>query len=355
MPRSSGGGHHHSSHRSSSHRSSSHRSSSSHHYHHRSSSYYRSGSGYGSSDRISSNRISSSFFPGARRYSYTSFGKTRYIYSINDPAQKFRPARLLTLLFYIPFILVLGVTMTKLSPVSFKKPDSTEIIIKDEADAITSDGESELRSVLSQFNKKSGVVPAVITVDESQWENTTLENYAYTRYLSEFTDEMHWLIVYSDPADGVNWSFEGMQGDDTVNIITNNAADTFNSRLTVNLDTEGSEVGSSISDAFEYIMPQVRKPRLTDVLKSFGPAWFIFLFLAFHAFIMSGISDLKYKKAKYDPDPDEANQLGTKAAGAAAGIAQNNDTGVNLNGAYNPMQYEQQIRNTYAQGNQGSM
>ena len=82
---------------------------------------------------------------------------------------------------------------------SLKKPDSTEIIIKDEADVITSQDESELRSVLRDFYKKSGVVPSVITVEDTKW-NGNIESYAYTRYLSEFTDEMHWLIVYSDPS-----------------------------------------------------------------------------------------------------------------------------------------------------------
>ena len=78
-------------------------------------------------------------------------------------------------------------------------------------------------------------------------------------------------------------------------------------------------------------MPRIRKPGISDVLKGLGPALLLFLFVGFHAFFMSGLYELKYKKAVYDPDPDEANQLGLNAAGAAAGIAQNYGTGVDTN------------------------
>lgn len=346
MPHSSG--HHHSSHHSS------HRSSS-HHYHHRSSSRYHSGSysGYGYSDRRNSTRISSVFFPGAKRYSYLSHGKLKYIYSQSDPSKRFHPARLLVLLFYIPFIFG-GIFMVKTSSTpSLKKPDSTEIIIKDEADVITSQDESELRTVLRDFYKKSGVVPSVITVEDTKWQGD-IENYAYTRYLSEFTDEMHWLIVYSDPSA----SFEAMQGDNTDAVLTEDVGDIFINRLETNLKDKNTGVGASVSNAFETIMPLISKPGLFDRLASLGPAIFLFLFLGFHAFFMAGLYDLKYKRAVYDPDPDEARQLGNSAAGAAAGIAaaagitQNYGASADMSRAY-PQSGYQNYGNSYASAGNG--
>ncbi len=356
MPHSSG--HHHSSHRSSSHRSSSHRSSS-HHYHHRSSSRYHSGSysGYGYSERRNSNRISSVFFPGAKRYSYLSHGKVKYIYSQTDPAKRFHPARLLVLLFYIPFIFG-GLFMVKTSSTpSLKKPDSTEIIIKDEADVITSQDESELRTVLRDFYKKSGVVPSVITVEDQKWKDIVFdkenwerpsEYYAYTRYLSEFNDEMHWLIVYSDPSA----DFEPMQGNNTDAVLTEDIGDIFINRLETNLKDKNTGVGASVSNAFETIMPLISKPSLFDRLASLGPAIFLFLFVGFHAFFMAGLYDLKYKRAVYDPDPDEARQLGNAAAGAAAGITQNYGTSADMSRAY-PQSGYQNYGNSYASAGNG--
>jgi hypothetical protein len=277
----------------------------------------------------------------------------KYIYSQSDPSKRFHPARLLVLLFYIPFIFG-GIFMVKTSSTpSLKKPDSTEIIIKDEADVITSQDESELRTVLRDFYKKSGVVPSVITVEDTKWQGD-IENYAYTRYLSEFTDEMHWLIVYSDPSA----SFEAMQGDNTDAILTEDVGDIFKNRLRTNLNDKNTGVGASVSSAFETIMPLISKPGLFDRLISLGPALFLFLFVGVHAFLMSGLYELKYKRAVYDPDPDEARQLGNSAAGAAAGIAaaagitQNYGASANMSRAY-PQSGYQNYGNSYASAGNG--
>jgi hypothetical protein len=226
------------------------------------------------------------------------------------------------LLFYIPFIFG-GVVMAKNTVPRLGKPDSTEIIIMDEANTMSSNSESELRSTLNQFYKKSGIVPAVITVEDTKWTGS-IENYAYTRYLAEFTDEMHWLIVCSSPSG----TSEAMQGNDTDAVLTDYIGDVFKSRLKVDLTEQDMETGAAINDAFNYIMPQIRKPSLVDKIKGLGPALFLFLFVGVHAFFMAGFYELKYRKAVYDPDPNEANQpdqAEINRAGIAAAIAQNYD------------------------------
>ncbi|MBP0978298.1 MAG: hypothetical protein J6P89_08995, partial [Oscillospiraceae bacterium] len=83
-----------------------------------------------------------------------------------------------------------------------------------------------------------------------------------------------------------------------------------------------------------------------------------FLFVGFHAFFMTGLYDLKYKRAVYDPDPDEARQLGNSAAGAAAGIAaaagitQNYGTSADMSRAY-PQSGYQNYGNSYASAGNG--
>ena len=74
------------------------------------------------------------------------------------------------------------------------------IIIKDEANVIND--EAALKKELERFRDKTGVTPSVVTVHNETWANYgRLEEYAYDRYLREFDDEMHWLIVYSEPID----------------------------------------------------------------------------------------------------------------------------------------------------------
>lgn len=190
-------------------------------------------------------------------------------------------------------------------------------------------------------------------VEDTKWQGS-IENYAYTRYLSEFTDEMHWLIVYSDPSA----SFEAMQGDNTDAVLTEDVGDIFKNRLRTNLNDKNTGVGASVSSAFETIMPLISKPGLFDRLISLGPALFLFLFVGVHAFLMSGLYELKYKRAVYDPDPDEARQLGNSAAGAAAGIAaaagitQNYGASAGMSRAY-PQSGYQNYGNSYASAGNG--
>ena len=61
-------------------------------------------------------------------------------------------------------------------------------------------------SIFHLFRDKTGVTPAIITVDNREWKGyyNDLENYAYDRYVNMFPDEKHWLIVYSSDLAAAN-------------------------------------------------------------------------------------------------------------------------------------------------------
>ena len=316
--------------------------------------------------------VKNTYYTGARRYRYRRFGRTRYIYCNDDPKKRFSYKRLLVLLFYVPFLagIYMGVGAEVQKTIQQQKgPVDNEIIVSDEADVLDSQEERTLRDTLNMFYNKSGIVPAVVTVKDEDWvkQPTTtdtvsisygtkeqwLESYAYERYLSEFRDESHWLIVYSKPADENDWHFEGMQGNDTDNVLTENITSCFNSRLTMDLEAKKKTVGGCLQDSFDYIMPMVKKPGLMSVISNFLPALFVFLFLFVHAYFMAGLYELKYRKAEYDPDPNENEQLRGVTPSAPSGYGtQQTDTGygtpqigldygtpVNMNNGYAQNQY----------------
>ena len=217
MPHSSGGG----SHSGGSH-SGSHHSSHSH----------------GGSGR-SSRHVRSTYFPDARRYVYYDHHRPVYVYADYDITEKRSPLRFLMLLFYLPFILFTFSMFAEAYHHPHKLPQNYDykIVVEDKANVLGNT--AELRNSLVAFYNRTGISPAVITVENSDWQGnySDLENYAYDLYVNHFADESHWLIVYSTPdgyssSDGFeDWYWEGMQGNDTDDVLTKSVTNSFNDEL----------------------------------------------------------------------------------------------------------------------------
>lgn len=140
---------------------------------------------------------------------------------------------------------------------------SKEIVINDQINVI--DNEDELRNTLIEFRDKTGIIPAVITVDISDWKNEgyDMEQYAYNTYVYNWSDESHWLILYSEgpESDGTfgTWEWEGMQGDDTDKVLTSSIADDFteglhNMFIARGTYTTGEAIDKAFSDLSMHIM-----------------------------------------------------------------------------------------------------
>ncbi len=121
--------------------------------------------------------------------------------------------------------------------------------------------EGMLKNYLTEFQSKTGITPAVVTDNTSVWQEQypTLERYAYYLYLSKFSDEKHWLIVYTTD-DSSEFYWEGMQGDDTDGIISEQIADRFTAVVHSELsDREHHTVAESIADGFSSIEKESMK------------------------------------------------------------------------------------------------
>lgn len=289
MPRSSGGGSHSGGSRSSAHSTGGGSHSSGYHSSSSSSSsrsYSSSGASYSSSRSYSSG---SSHSGGSSRSYGSSFGTRtrtkagnafvgsqvytngmniqRQTYSANDsPARRGRhPGRLL---FYVCLVVMMTMAYIEIfsAPTRLDAPMDMRIVVRDSIGVI--ENEEQMEISLRSFLDATGITPAVITVTNESWNRyyRTLEDRAYDLYVSQFDDEQHWLIVYSQPAAPdpafVDWRWESMAGDDTGKILTDEATTFFGKTLQKYLTMPHIGVGEAISRAFD---------ETTEYLASSGP------------------------------------------------------------------------------------
>ncbi|MBO7472897.1 MAG: hypothetical protein J6U00_02650 [Ruminococcus sp.] len=257
----------------------------------------------GSSIGRSLSTISSRRFPGSRRYATYRNGEPRYFYASKDYELKYNKKRLLLGIMYLPFLLFIFLGFKKAMPI-VPKNYNHNIVIRDDADVI--ENEWELRDSLEKFMDKTGITPSVVTLYTDDWleEYTTLEKYAYQRYIDEFNDEMHWLIVYSKSkvytsSGSGDWIWEGMQGNDTDPILKKRELKKFNSKLEELLERNDTDVGTAISSAFDDFTDKISF--MPDLLVLIMPL-FMLIFVLFHAYFMLGLNELKYRNAVPAPE-----------------------------------------------------
>lgn len=181
---------------------------------------------------------------------------------------------------------------------------------------------AELRNSLVAFYNRTGISPAVITVENSDWQGvySDLENYAYDLYVNHFADESHWLIVYSTPdgyssSDGFeDWYWEGMQGNDTDDVLTKSVTNSFNDELQKNLTARTRyTVSSAISTSFDDLTPTVMKSKVNWTMLFTSIA--ILAFVCLHACLMIGINPKARKYAKAKPCSDAAQEKACEYCG----------------------------------------
>ena len=252
-------------------------------------------------------RTSKSYFPGAHKYVYYKNSHPVYYYRSapieKSSAQISKKTSTVIVIFMLIVYLtaLLGIVRSAINiPKKLNADYDTSIMIVDLIGVLDVSDQKKLEDTFKVFREKTGITPALLCVDNDIWKNryTDLENFAYDAYVNTFEDEKHWLIVYSQPknADGwVDWYWEGMQGDDTDNIITSSTASKFNKVVQKNLTDESVSVGDSIELGFEEILPSVMKP-------SFQPMVVVaFPFIIIHAaFMFYGILVAPAKSRKID-------------------------------------------------------
>ena len=159
----------------------------------------------------------------------------------------------------------------------------TSILLEDRAGCLTET--AELRDSMERFVTKTGITPAVITVTDESWKTryNSLELYAYDLYVNSFDDERHWLIVYSQPEAGddefTDWSWEGMQGEETDSLLTKSRSRAFGKTLQKGLTRGDTSVSAALCEAFDSTAEQMMSPTLDNANS-------VLFFLAFVAVVV---------------------------------------------------------------------
>lgn len=238
-------------------------------------------------------RVARKHFPGAKRYMYYHHGTPCYIYSSKPIPYQSVGSFVLQMIFLVPFVflglylLVMGVFLMFPPRPLVMTAAYEQYHIEDTLDVI--DNESELEAVLQEFQSETGICPYIVTVDTSIWKNKfpSLEKYAYDTYLRKFSDEKHFLIVYSapvnsDPEHAGDWKWEGMQGNSTDPILTERNMEKFNRRLNNSLES-GTPVGTALCETFDESLDYLMKAgdNIADGLIFIAIAVFWLLIFAF--------------------------------------------------------------------------
>lgn len=222
-----------------------------------------SGGGFHSGSSGSSSRTSTHYFPGARRYvrHYSDGRPDDYIYANSKPGK--------TTLSSIVIVIVMGlifIAASGFAAVSERARFITPVYSDDPAihDTVgVLEDKDELLELMKKYNKLTGICPVIYTVFDEEWnrEYTNLEKYSYDKYVSNFSDEQHYLIVYSIPAKSAEFhpggvvtssefKWESMLGDDTDRILTESVANKIG-RTIQNALNAGKGPGKAFISGFE--------------------------------------------------------------------------------------------------------
>ena len=208
--------------------------------------------------------VSHHYYPGARCYIYYDrhhFPHTIYTARTDEQLNSNPLVRLITMILVVigPIILILLLGLH--TPRRLATNYNTEIVIEDTAEVMNEQEEKDLKKTFQTFYDKTGITPAMLTITPETRRYGSLETYAYSQYINRFHDERHWLFVYyvdNDP-EYYDWSFEGMQGNDTDVILYSQVTKKFNKTVTDNLMSEKG-VSESFIAGFNKITPHIMNP-----------------------------------------------------------------------------------------------
>lgn len=298
-----------------------------------------SGSGFSSSSSSSggssAKHIKHTSFPGARRYVYYENYRPVYVYADYDIRKGTASGKFFSILgsavSLLFGIMLLAMCYDKPQKMDTSPSYSCEIVdcagVIDDADMV--------QSAIDDFYDETGIPVEVMTVNNEDWQGSyskledfaywqgiysDLENYAYDLYVNHFADESHWLIVYSTPdgyssSDGFeDWYWEGMQGNDTDDVLTESVTNSFNDELQKNLTARTRyTVSSAISTSFDDLTPTVMKSKVNWTMLFTSIA--ILAFVCLHACLMIGINPKARKYAKAKPCSDAAQEKACEYCG----------------------------------------
>ena len=247
-------------------------------------------------------------FKNSRPFVYYMGYRPFIVYSDIDP-RKSKPSIVFPMII-ISFMAIIEPVMVFSSAYHSPKKNTAShdqaLVIDDQTDVITDSEELELKSIFTEFHEKTGVMPAIMTVNNSEWSWSNLEDYAYSKYTAKWKDESHWLIVYSakEGTEKTNWHYEIMQGYDSDDILYDSIKDRyFHPVLCDSLDGSFS-VGESFVKAFNSLLPHLMEKDFYVDGESifFTVLWESIILIAGFAVVRSFIKEKAMTKAEPLPE-----------------------------------------------------
>ncbi len=253
-------------------------------------------------------------FSGAAKYVYYRDKAPHYIYS--DHAT-FKPSRHIGKMVFWLIMALLFFTATfsvSKTPERIKPTYDHKIIIEDSLNILKN--REGLEKQLQDFYDKTGITACVITEPNENWQKhyRSLESRAYDLYVNHFTDEYHWLIVYTQPAEADDrfndWYWEAIQGDYTDSILTEEAVNTFVKSMQRYLTSSLYTPDRAMIKAFSELTPTLMKPKSNSAATIFIGLSFTALFV-YLACRNAGIT--KKKAATIQGLPTDATPVSSNA------------------------------------------
>ena len=251
--------------------------------------------GSGSRSSPSYPRISRTYHTGYHRYVIYHDSRPDYFYSRSPITQKDTKPNLAGPIFMLVIaFVILGIFLAASyqTPRKLALTYDTAVHVSDRAGVLAAQDEALLTDVFTRFRDETGITPAFLAVPPSEWKGryTSFSNFAYDAYVNLFSDESHWLICYAgDPSkDFDDWVWEGMQGDSTDGILTEQVTDRFTKGVQKYLTARTRySVGQAVSQGMEDILPGLMKPGFRFDSGDLGG-----MLLGFGFFFLSGLITL---------------------------------------------------------------
>ena len=238
-------------------------------------------SGHSGSGGSSGPRVSGKPFAGSHAYViYNKTGASRLLYSSSSNyCAKFSKTAfvgeiLFSLVFVIPGVIamIIAVIMAAkalsfgMTKTVYPEYLDDTVMIFDAHDMISKKEEKSLKKKLEKFRDETGIIPSVELVHEEEWRDnySDMESFAYNEYVTNFYDEFHLLVVYSDgfhdERTGYNeFYYHTMWGDDLSKTASSKDEDVFLKYLSKELTiANGENIGAAFENTFGEFLTKLK-------------------------------------------------------------------------------------------------
>ena len=286
----------------------------------------------GSHGGSSGPRVSTHYFAGSRRYRkhHISTGRDEYVYATSKPQKTGLSSIIFIAVFGIAFMGIGFFGILSDRPNKLKTQSWETAAVYDDIGII--DDKDDLIESMMDFQDITGICPVVYTTYDDIWigQYDDLEDYAYSVYVNNYSDEFHFVIVYSIPESDVpllkyadigvaDFSWEAIQGDDTDKILTETTFMHFAEKVHLELN-RGKNPGKAFAYGFEYLNDKLDdqlKPgsrvRIMSIVLSCVPL--LLVAGVFGLFIILSVErykkekDIEYEEVPMDVDVKDPNQV----------------------------------------------